>query len=159
MVNRIQPLWESRKSNVNKANQIFIAGRKLSNWADLTHFSLLWLSNFNPVSSPTRKPILIAVLEATREDLERQIRKLNDSVPEDEVQGNEQREGYVAYGSYAKSVIVRKENLRDSLGDITEQTSELSADLRTALDALDSFERVRARQMAAKAEKALRKAG
>jgi len=26
----------------------------------------------------------IAVLEATREDLERQIRKLNDSVPEDE---------------------------------------------------------------------------
>ena len=101
----------------------------------------------------------IAVLEATREDLERQIRKLNDSVPEDEVEGNEQREGYVAYGSYAKSVIVRKENLRDSLGDITEQTSELSADLRIALDALDSFERVRARQMAAKAEKALRKTG
>ena len=30
----------------------------------------------------------IEVLEATREDLERQIRKLNDSVPEEEVQGN-----------------------------------------------------------------------
>lgn len=101
----------------------------------------------------------IAVLEATREDLERQIRKLNDSVPEDEVQGNEQREGYVAYGSYAKSVIARKENLRNSLDDITTQTSELSTDLRIALDALDSFERVRARQMAAKAEKALRKTG
>jgi len=101
----------------------------------------------------------IEVLEATREDLERQIRKLNDSVPEEEVQGNEQREGYVAYGSYAKSVIARKENLRESLGDITDQTSDLSADLRIALDALDSFERVRARQMAAKAEKALRKAG
>ena len=28
----------------------------------------------------------IEVLEATREDLERQIRKLNDSVPEEEVQ-------------------------------------------------------------------------
>lgn len=101
----------------------------------------------------------IEVLEATREDLERQIRKLNDSVPEEEVKGNEQREGYVAYGSYAKSVIARKENLRDSLGDITDQTSELAADLRIALDALDSFERVRARQMAAKAEKALRKTG
>ena len=86
----------------------------------------------------------IEVLEATREDLERQIRKLNDSVPEEEVKGNEQREGYVAYGSYAKSVIARKENLRDSLGDITDQTSELAADLRIALDALDSFERVRA---------------
>jgi len=101
----------------------------------------------------------IAVLEATREDLERQIRKLNDSVPEDEVTGTEQREGYVAYGSYAKSVIARKENLRESLGDITDQTSELSADLKVALDALDSFERVKARQMAAKAEKALRKTG
>jgi len=66
----------------------------------------------------------IEVLEATREDLERQIRKLNDSVPEEEVKGDEQREGYVAYGSYAKSVIARKENLRDSLGDITDQTSE-----------------------------------
>ena len=101
----------------------------------------------------------IAVLEATREDLERQMRKLNDSVPEEEVEGNEQREGYVAYGSYAKSVIARKENLRASLSDITDQTSELSADLRIAMDALDSFERVRARQMAAKAEKAMRKTG
>ncbi len=102
----------------------------------------------------------IAVLEATREDLERQIRKLNDSVPEDDVDAGAQREGYVAYGSYAKSVIVRKENLRDSLEDIGTQASDLAADLRVALDALDSFERVRARQMAAKAEKAMaRRAG
>ena len=102
----------------------------------------------------------ISVLEATREDLERQIRKLNDSVPEDEVEANAHKEGYVAYGSYAKSVIARKENLRRSLGDIGEQSSNLSGDLRIALDALDSFERVRARQMASKAEKAMtRKAG
>ena len=79
----------------------------------------------------------IEVLEATREDLERQIRKLNESVPEDDVQGTEQREGYVAYGSYAKSVITRKENLRDSLDDITDQTSELASELRIALDVLD----------------------
>ncbi|WP_409433092.1 flagellar export protein FliJ [Litorimonas sp. RW-G-Af-16] len=94
----------------------------------------------------------IAVLEATREDLERQIRKLNDSVPEDEVDPNAQREGYVAYGSYAQSVIARKENLRRSLGDIGVQTSDLAADLRVAMDALDSFERIRARRLAAKAE-------
>ena len=97
----------------------------------------------------------IAVLEATRDDLERQIRKLNDSVPEDEVDGSEQREGYVSYGSYAKSVIARKENLRSSLDDVTVQTTDLAGDLRVALDALDSYERVRARQMAAKAEKAM----
>ena len=95
----------------------------------------------------------ISVLEATREDLERQIRKLNDSVPEDSVDPNEQREGYVAYGSYAQSVIARKENLRRSLGDIVDQASDLSGDLRTALDALDSYERVRARRLAQEAER------
>ena len=101
----------------------------------------------------------IAVLEATREDLERQIRKLADSVPEDEVDATEQRDGYVAYGSYAKSVIARKENLRRSLNDIVDQTANISGELRTQLDALDSFERVRARRMAQKAERAQRKAG
>ena len=102
----------------------------------------------------------IAVLEATREDLERQVRKLNDSVPEDEVAPNAQKEGYVAYGSYAQSVIVRKENLRRSLGDIGEQTGSLASDLKVALDALDSFERIKARRLAAKAEQAMvRKAG
>jgi chromosome segregation ATPase len=102
----------------------------------------------------------IAVLEATREDLERQIRKLTDSVPEDNVDANEQREGYVAYGSYAQSVIARKENLRRSLGDIVDQTSDLSSDLRVALDALDSYERVKARRMAQEAERmARRRAG
>ncbi|MDB2438680.1 flagellar export protein FliJ [Hellea sp.] len=102
----------------------------------------------------------IEVLEATRDDLERQIRKLNDSVPEDDVKANATKEGYVAYGSYAQSVISRKENLRESLSAITGQASDLSANLRVAMDALDSFERVRARQMAAKAEKAMaRRAG
>ena len=97
----------------------------------------------------------VEVLEVTRFDLERQIRKLTDSVPEDDVSPNAQKEGYVAYGSYAQSVITRKGNLRNSLEDINSQHSELSKDLQMALDALDSFERVRARQLAAKAEKRL----
>lgn len=99
----------------------------------------------------------IAVLEATRSDLENQIRKLNDSVPEEEISPNAQKDGYVAYGSYANSVITRKENLRDSLDGIQGQTSNLAEDLKVALDALDSYERVQARQMAAKAEKALKR--
>jgi len=99
----------------------------------------------------------IAVLEATREDLERQIRKLNDSVPEEEVDPNAHKEGYVSYGSYAQSVISRKENLRSSLEDIGGQTADLAGELRIAIDALDSFERVRARQLAAKAEKELKR--
>ena len=102
----------------------------------------------------------IAVLEATREDLERQIRKLTDSVPEEDIDPNAHKDGYVAYGSYAKSVIARKQNLRRSLADITEQTGTLAGDLRSATDTLDSFERIRAREAAQKAEAALkRKAG
>ena len=100
----------------------------------------------------------IEVLEATRADLERQIRKLNESVPEEEIEPTAEREGFVAYGSYAQSVIARKSNIRKTLNDITEQTIGLSSDLRVALDALDSFERIRARQIAAKAEKALKRA-
>ena len=102
----------------------------------------------------------VAVLEATREDLERQIRKLNESVPEDEVDANAQKEGFVAYGSYAQSVIARKENLRRTLSDIGAQSGQLADQLKVSLDALDSFERIKARRMAAKAEKALsRRAG
>lgn len=100
----------------------------------------------------------IAVLDATREDLQRQMRKLNESVPEAEVDPNAQKEGYVSYGSYASSVIKRKENLIQTLEDIDRQNKDLSADLRIALDALDSFERVRARQLAAKAEKMAKRA-
>ena len=99
----------------------------------------------------------IAVLEATREDLERQIRKLNDSVPEEEVDPEAEREGYVAYGSYAQSVIARKKNLRSSLEDISSQNGELSNELQMALEALDSFERVRARQLAQQAERRLKR--
>ncbi len=100
----------------------------------------------------------ISVLEATRNDLSRQMTKLVESVPEDEIDANAEREGYVAYGSYAKSVIERKSNLRKTLSDIEAQAGNLGEELRMALDALDSFERVRARQMAAKAEKALKRA-
>jgi flagellar FliJ protein len=94
----------------------------------------------------------IAVLEATREDLERQIRKLSESVPEDSVEATEQREGYVAYGSYAQSVIARKSNLRLSLDDIVSQTTDIAVELRNELDALDSYERIRARRLAQQAE-------
>ena len=96
----------------------------------------------------------VAVLEATREDLERQMRKLNASVPETEVAADARKDGYVAYGSYANSVILRKKNLQVTMDDIELQNTELSSELRMAMDTLDSFERVRARQLAAKAEKA-----
>ncbi len=95
----------------------------------------------------------IAVLEATREDLERQMRKLNESVPEDHIDAKAQKDGYMAYGSYAKSVIERKHNIQTTLDDLDQQNSALSKELDMAMDTLDSFERVRARQLADQAEK------
>jgi chromosome segregation ATPase len=100
----------------------------------------------------------ISVLEATRSDLERQIRKLNDSVPEDNVAPDAQKDGYVAYGSYASSVIARKDNIGATLHDIDHQNSELSGELKLALETLDSFERIRARKLAQQAERAAKRA-
>jgi len=60
----------------------------------------------------------VAVLEATREDLGRQMLKLNNSVPEDAVSPDARKDGYVAYGSYANSVILRKKNLQVTINDI-----------------------------------------
>ena len=100
----------------------------------------------------------VAVLESTREDLERQMFKLNESVPELTVAPDAVREGYVAYGSYANSVISRKENIQKTMDDIDTQNKDLSEELRMAMEALDSFERVRARQLAMKAEKVAAKA-
>ncbi|MEE9273572.1 MAG: hypothetical protein V3U57_09955 [Robiginitomaculum sp.] len=95
----------------------------------------------------------IAVLEATREDLACQMRKLNDSVPEEDVAPNAQKDGFVAYGSYAKSVLLRKKNLRNTMDDIECQNTGLNAKLCLAMETLDSFERVRARRLAMQAEK------
>ena len=100
----------------------------------------------------------IGVLDATRTDLERQIQKLIDSVPEDQIDATAEREGFVAYGSYAQSVIARKDNLRTTLDDISSQTADLASELRDAMSALDSFERVRARRLATQAEKKLKRA-
>jgi len=89
--------------------------------------------------------------------LERQIRKLNDSVPEEKVEADAEREGYVAYGSYAQSVIARKKNLRSSLDDISGQQGDMATELQMAIEALDSFERVRARQLAQQAERRMKR--
>ena len=92
----------------------------------------------------------LSVLTATKADVERQLDKLAGAMPEDEVAEDAQKEGYLAYGEYAKAVIARKATLRESRDAIDGQIKTLAGELRTTLDTLDSFERVRARQMAEK---------
>ena len=68
----------------------------------------------------------------TVNDLERQLKTLNEKVPENDVDETATKEGYVAYGSYAASIILRKENLRRTLDDIRERQEELETLLKTA---------------------------
>ena len=72
------------------------------------------------------------VLTDTIDDLERQLKTLNEKVPENEVDETATKEGYVSYGAYAKSVILRKENIQRSLDDIRETQQELDLLLKTA---------------------------
>lgn len=84
----------------------------------------------------------IRVLENVRADLIRQINKLTESVPEEQVDIHKQKEGYVSYGTYAQSVIERKQNLRTSLKAISVQSEDLSVVLQNHLEQLQSHERL-----------------
>ena len=82
----------------------------------------------------------IEVLSAVGQDLERQLGKLNVSVPEDVADPTAEKEGYVAYGSYAQSIILRKDNIRQSLSDVRGQENVLREQLKVSLDKLGDLE-------------------
>ena len=81
-------------------------------------------------------------LRLTENDLIRQLRKLNLSVPENSVDMNAHKEGYVSYGAYAKSIILRKENIERILQDISEQRQQLNEELKLASESLSLYEDV-----------------
>lgn len=98
------------------------------------------------------------VLERIKVDLQEQIRRLNESVPENAVDPAETRDGFMAYGSYAQSIITRKSKLRDSLAGVDQQYDSLVEQLRAAQEEFDGLERVRAREKADQAEESLSRA-
>lgn len=100
----------------------------------------------------------IEILEHSRSDLEGQIRKLTDAVPEETVEKDAVKDGYMAYGSYAQAIIARRDNLRLSLEDVHRRHSDLAGKLKMAMDSLDAYERVQARKIANEAEKKARRA-
>lgn len=90
----------------------------------------------------------MATLDAARADLQRQVDQLAASVPEEQVAANASRDGFVAYGSYAQAVIVRKQNIRGSIEEVDLQAGRLRAELEGAFGELKKFEIMEERRVA-----------
>lgn len=99
----------------------------------------------------------MADVDAARADLARQVDRLDQSVPEEQVAANASRDGFVAYGSYAQAVIRRKQNLRASIAEVDGRAEGLRRELAHAFEELKRFEVLEERRAASIAmEKARR---
>ena len=90
----------------------------------------------------------MAEIERVRASLIDQIERLDESVPEEQAVASENRDGYLAYGSYARSVIQRKEKLRASLDEVDGQAEALRTRLEDAFAELKKFELLEERRLA-----------
>jgi len=90
----------------------------------------------------------MAEIERARAAILDQVDRLEASVPGEQAAADEARDGYLAYGSYARSVIQRKENLRASLEEVDSQADALRGRLETAFAELKKFELLEERRLA-----------
>ena len=90
----------------------------------------------------------MAEIDRARGAIDEQIDRLEESVPEEQAVASESREGFVAYGSYARSVIKRKENLRASREEVDAQADALRTRLETAFAELKKYELLEERRLA-----------
>ncbi|MEO1040524.1 MAG: flagellar FliJ family protein [Pseudomonadota bacterium] len=89
----------------------------------------------------------MAEIDRARTAIEAQIQRLDESVPDEQAAAQESKEGYVAYGSYARSVLARKEKLRASQGEVDAQANELRGRLEEAFAELKKFELLEERRL------------
>lgn len=89
----------------------------------------------------------MAEIDRARTAIETQIERLEESVPEEQAIAAENKEGFVAYGSYARSVIKRKENLRASQSEVDTQADDLRHRLESAFAELKKFELLEERRL------------
>lgn len=90
----------------------------------------------------------MADIDRAQQTIAEQIERLEQSVPGEQAAVMESKEGYLAYGSYARSVIQRKENLRASQREVETQAGELRGDLETAFAELKKYELLEERRLA-----------
>ena len=81
------------------------------------------------------------VIDDVDDLLSKQLAKLKAQVPEEEVDPDYEKPGFVAYGSFAASVIARKNNLRQTQRDIAQQSQSLEAEIGATQRVIDGLER------------------
>lgn len=99
----------------------------------------------------------MAEIDRARQSILDQIERLEESVPGEQVVAQENKDGFLAYGSYARSVIARKDNLRASLDGVQAQTDELRTRMEAAFQELKKYELLEERRLA-RAQESVRKA-
>ena len=90
----------------------------------------------------------MAEIDRARASICEQIQRLDDSVPDEQAAAQESKEGYLAYGSYARSVLERKEKLRASQIEVDAQADALRGRLEEAYAELKKFELLEERRLA-----------
>ncbi|KAA5805282.1 flagellar export protein FliJ [Alkalicaulis satelles] len=89
----------------------------------------------------------MAEIERIRASIREQITRLEESVPEEQSVASESREGYLAYGSYARSVIQRKDKLRASMEEVDAQADDIRARMEQAFAELKKYELLEERRL------------
>lgn len=99
----------------------------------------------------------LADIDRVRTSLNDQIERLEASVPEEQAAATDNKDGYIAYGSYAQAVIKRKQNIRASLDEVDQQADGIRERLEAAFRELKKYELLEERRVA-RIEDALRAA-
>lgn len=99
----------------------------------------------------------LADIDRVRTSLNDQIERLEASVPEEQAAATDNKDGYIAYGSYAQAVIKRKQNIRASLDEVDQQAEGIRERLEAAFRELKKYELLEERRVA-RIEDALRAA-
>jgi flagellar protein FliJ len=97
----------------------------------------------------------LADIDRVRTSLNDQIERLEASVPEEQAAATDNKDGYIAYGSYAQAVIKRKQNIRVSLDEVDQQADGIRERLEAAFRELKKYELLEERRVA-RIEDALR---
>ena len=79
-------------------------------------------------------------LDAMRNDLERKLADLEESVARERQRANDTDIGRLAFPSFLRSIDSRRENIRDSLKDIERERTQCQEELSTAYQDLKSLE-------------------
>jgi flagellar export protein FliJ len=97
----------------------------------------------------------LADIDRVRQSLTDQIERLEASVPEEQAAATQNKDGFLAYGSYAQAVIKRKQNIRASMDEVDQQANDIRERLEAAFRELKKYELLEERRVA-RIEEALR---